>query len=35
MQKLLTYLSANNINVFAIFQDRNLTVKLANNFVKF
>ena len=26
---------AKNINVFAIFQDRNFNVKLANNFVKF
>ena len=35
MQKLLTYFSAKNINVFAIFLERNLTVTLANNFVKF
>ena len=27
--------SAKNINVFAIFQDRNFDITLANNFVKF
>ena len=27
--------SAKNVNVFAIFQDRNFNVTLANNFVKF
>ena len=38
MQKLLTFFQQKikkNINVFAIFQDRNFTVTLANNFVKF
>ena len=30
MQKLLTF-SAKNINVFAIFKDRNFNVTLANN----
>ena len=34
MQKILTFFSK-NINVFAIFQDRNLNVTLDNNFVKF
>ena len=34
MQKLLTIFSAKNINVFAIFQDRNFNVMLANS-VKF
>ena len=31
MQKLLTFFSANIINVFAIFQDSNFNVTLANN----
>ena len=35
MQKLLTFFSAKNINVFAIFQDRIFKVVLANNFIKF
>ena len=37
MQKLLTFFSANNINVFAIpvFQNRNFNVMLAYNLVKF
>ena len=35
MQKLLTFFSAKNINIFAVFQDRNLNVTLANNFIKF
>ena len=35
MQKLLTFLQQKNINVFAIFQDRNFIIMLANNFVKF
>ena len=34
MQKLLTFFSK-NINVYAIFQDRNFDVTLANNFGKF
>ena len=41
-QKILMYLpyfkmeiSAKNINVFAIFQDGNFNVTLANKFVKF
>ena len=34
-QKLLTFFSAKNISVFAIFQDRNLKVMLAYNFVQF
>ena len=34
MQKLVTFL-AKNINAFAIFQDRNIDVMLANSFVKF
>ena len=34
VQKLLTFFSK-NINGFAIFQDRNFNVTLANNFVKF
>ena len=33
MQKLLTFFSAKNIYVFAIFQDRNFNTMLANNFV--
>ena len=33
--KLLTFFSAKNINVFAMFQIRNFNVMLANNFVKF
>ena len=33
MQKLLTFFQQKNINVFAIFQDRNLNVTLANKFV--
>ena len=32
---LLTFFSKKNMNVFAIFQDRNLNVTLAYNFVKF
>ena len=35
MQKLLTFFSAKDINVSAMFQDRNFNVTLANNFVKF
>ena len=35
IQKLLIFFSAKNINVFAIFQDRNFNDTLANNFVKF
>ena len=35
VQKLLTFFSAKNINVFAIFPDRNLNGTLANNFLKF
>ena len=35
MQKLLTFLRQKNMNIFAIFQDRNFTVTLANNIVKF
>ena len=35
MQKLLIFFSAKNINVFAIFQNRNLNVTHANNFVSF
>ena len=35
MQKLLTFFSAKNINVFDIFQDRNFNITLADNFVKF
>ena len=35
MQKLHTFFSAKNINVFAILQDRNFNVTLANNFIKF
>ena len=35
MQKLLTFFSAKNINVFAILQDRNFNVTLANNFINF
>ena len=27
--------SAKNINVFAVFQDRNYNITIANNFVKF
>ena len=33
-QKRLTFFSAKNINVLAIFQNRNLNVTLAYNFVK-
>ena len=37
MQKLYTHIffSAQNINVFAIFQNRNFNLTLDNNFVKF
>ena len=35
MQKLLSFFSAKNTNVFAIFQDRNFNVTLANNFLSF
>ena len=36
MQKLLTFFfAAKNINVFAVFQERNFNIKLTNNFVKF
>ena len=35
MQKLFTFFSANNINVFAIFQNRTFNVTLAYNLVKF
>ena len=35
LQKLLTFFSAKNINVFAIFQDRNFNVMLANTLIKF
>ena len=36
VQKILTFFfSAKNINVFAIFQDKNFNTMLANNFVKF
>ena len=35
MLKLLTFFSAKKINVFAMFQDRNFNILLANNFVKF
>ena len=35
MQKLLTFFSAKNIGVVAIFQDINFNITLANNFVKF
>ena len=34
MEKLLIFFQK-NINVFAIFQDRNFNVMLANNFMKF
>ena len=33
--KLLRYFSTKNINVFALFEDRNFNVTLANDFVKF
>ena len=33
--KAIHILSAKNINVFAMFQDRNFKVTLANNFFKF
>ena len=37
LQKLLTFFQQKNINVrvFAIFQDRNFNISLANNFVLF
>ena len=35
LQKLLTFFAAKNINVFAIFQDRNFNITLPNNLVKF
>ena len=35
MQKLLTFFQQKNINVLAIFQDRNFNITLANNFFKF
>ena len=35
MQRLLTFFQQKNINVFAIFQDGNFNVLLANNFIKF
>ena len=35
VSKLLTYVSAKNINEFAIFQDRNFYVTLTNNLLSF
>ena len=35
MQKLHTFFAAKNINVFAIFQDRNFNVSLANILLSF
>ena len=35
MQKLLTFFSAKHINVFAMFQERDFNITLANNFLKF
>ena len=35
LQKCTHIFSAKNISIFAIFQDRNFNIKLANNFVKF
>ena len=35
VQKLLTFFQQKKIKVFAIFQDRNFNVILANDFVKF
>ena len=35
MQRLPTFFQQKDIDVFAIFQDRNFNVTLAKNFVKF
>ena len=35
MQKLHIFFSAKNINVFAIFQDRNYNITFANNLLSF